>query len=74
MSTVIFKASSKIGKALVVITSAGSGDSEQLSNVSQVALVGQTLVISKVLDDGTYWTSTYPEASVMLDISGTTGE
>jgi hypothetical protein len=71
---VIFETSGRIGKAQVVITSAVSGESEQLSNVHRVSIVGQTLVVSKVRYDGTYWTSTYPEASVMLDISGTTGE
>ena len=77
MSTVIFKSSSKlprVGKAQVVITGVDGGCIERLSNVSQVVLVGQTLVIYKTTDQGTYLSSTYPEASVMLDISGTLGE
>ena len=69
MSTVIFEAGSRVGKATVTVTNTVSGRLERHSNVHRVSVAGQTLVVFIGDDDGTYWTSTYPEASVCIDIS-----
>ena len=68
MNNIIFEAGTGVGKAHVTITSTAGGSKEIFKDVCAVSLQGQTLVIYKRTKDGSTYTATYPESSVMLDI------
>ena len=69
MSTLIFEAGSRVGKANVTVTNITSDRQEIFKGVQSITLVGQTLVIHKVEGPDLSYTATYPESSVMLDIT-----
>lgn len=71
MSNDIFRSDADVGNATVTVIYTANGRQERHSSVHRVSIVGQTLLVSNIGDNGSYWTSTYPEASVCIDISAT---